>query len=75
MTLHILRAPTGPTRPLVQLRVYVEVFDALERTENGRQEQLCDPLVPGYTYWYLSAAPELLALAAARLEKAKGPRA
>jgi integrase len=25
-------------------------------------------LSPGYTYWYLSAAPELLALAAARLE-------
>jgi integrase len=31
-------------------------------------------LTPGYTYWYLSAAPELLALAAARLEKAKGVR-
>jgi integrase len=30
-------------------------------------------LTPGYTYWYLSAAPELLALAAARLEKAMGP--
>jgi integrase/recombinase XerD len=29
-------------------------------------------LTPGYTYWYLSAAPELLALAAARLEKRKG---
>jgi integrase len=29
-------------------------------------------LTPGYTYWYLSAAPELLQLAAARLEKAKG---
>lgn len=29
-------------------------------------------LTPGYTYWYLSAAPELLALAAARLQKAKG---
>jgi integrase/recombinase XerD len=29
-------------------------------------------LTPGYTYWYLSAAPELLALAAARLEKATG---
>jgi integrase/recombinase XerD len=28
-------------------------------------------LTPGYTYWYLSAAPGLLALAAARLEKAK----
>ena len=25
-------------------------------------------LEPGYTYWYLSASPELLALAAARLE-------
>jgi len=29
-------------------------------------------LAPSYTYWYLSAAPELLTLAAARLEKAKG---
>jgi integrase/recombinase XerD len=29
-------------------------------------------LTPGYTYWYLSAAPELLTLAAARLEKGKG---
>lgn len=29
-------------------------------------------LTPGYTYWYLSAAPELLQLAAARLDKAKG---
>lgn len=29
-------------------------------------------LTPGYTYWYLSAAPELLALAAARLEKRRG---
>lgn len=29
-------------------------------------------LTPDYTYWYLSAAPELLALAAHRLEKAKG---
>ena len=27
---------------------------------------------PGYTYWYLSAAPELLALAADRLETAAG---
>lgn len=26
-------------------------------------------VTPGYTYWYLSAAPELLALAAARLER------
>jgi integrase len=26
-------------------------------------------LTPGHTYWYLSAAPELLELAGARLEK------
>lgn len=32
-------------------------------------------LTPGYTYWYLSAAPELLALAASRLEKADRGRA
>lgn len=31
-------------------------------------------LTPGYTYWYLSAAPELLGLAAERLEKAKESR-
>ena len=30
-------------------------------------------LSPGYTYWYLSAAPELLGLAAARLEKRSRP--
>ena len=31
-------------------------------------------LSPGYTYWYLSAAPELLALAADRLEPAEASR-
>ena len=28
---------------------------------------------PAHTYWYLSAAPELLALAAARLQACTGP--
>ena len=32
-------------------------------------------LSPGYTYWYLSAAPELLALAAHRLENTDRGRA
>lgn len=32
-------------------------------------------LTPTYTYWYLSASPELLALAAARLDKAERGRA
>ncbi len=31
-------------------------------------------LSPGYTYWYLSAAPELLALAAGRVEAAEASR-
>jgi hypothetical protein len=42
----------------------------LERPQDGGQEQLCDPLVPKSTYWYLQAVPELLALAAGRLEQA-----
>jgi len=41
----------------------------LERTQHRRQEQLCVPLVPAYTYWYLQATPELLGLAAERLER------
>ena len=31
-------------------------------------------VVPANTYWYLSAAPELFALAASRLEAAGGQR-
>ena len=46
----------------------IEALYTLERAEHRRQKQLCVPLVPGNTYWYLSAAPELLGLAAARLE-------
>jgi hypothetical protein len=46
-----------------------------ERAQDNRQEQLCDPLVPSGTYWYLSAAPELMELAAARLDGSiGGPR-
>jgi hypothetical protein len=32
-------------------------------------------LTPAYTYWYLSAAPELLTLAAGRLENTERRRA
>jgi len=46
----------------------------LERAEPHRQEQLCVPLVPANTYWYLSAVPELLALAAERREQGWGVR-
>jgi hypothetical protein len=42
-----------------------------ERAQDNRQEQLCDPLVPANTFWYLSAVPELLALAAARRDQAR----
>jgi hypothetical protein len=40
----------------------------------SRMNLLAETHRPGYTYWYLSGAPELLALAAARLEKCRGLR-
>jgi hypothetical protein len=62
-----------PAPASIRLTEVIETLDTIEWPEYGRQEQLCDPLVPGHTYWYLSAAPELLALAAGRLEK-RAPR-
>ena len=56
----------------IRLTEVVEALDGLKRPEHSGQEQLCDPLVPRSTYWYLSAAPELLALAAGRLEAVIG---
>lgn len=52
----------------------IEPIDVLERAELHRQEQLCVPLVPAATYWYLSAVPELLSLAAERRDRIKGVR-
>ena len=48
----------------------VKALDPLERAEHGRHEQLCVPLVPKSTYYYLSAVPELLELIAERLDAA-----
>jgi hypothetical protein len=61
----LLRAP--PT--LIRLTEAVEALDGLKWPEHSGQEQLCDPLVPAGTYWYLSAVPELMQLAADRLEQ------
>ena len=52
----------------VQLRVDVEAVNPLERAQDGGQKQFCVPLVPADTYWYLSASPELMTLAAERLD-------
>lgn len=52
----------------------IEPIDVFEGAELHRQEQLCVPLVPANTYWYLSAVPELFALAVERLEQSKGER-
>jgi len=57
---------------LIRLTEIVEALDRLKWPEHSRQEQLCDPLVPKNTYWYLSATPELMQLAAARLEQRFG---
>jgi hypothetical protein len=59
-----LRAP--PTS--IRLTEVIETLYRLERPEHSSQEQFCDPLVPSDTYWYLTATPELLQQAAARLE-------
>jgi hypothetical protein len=61
--------------PGVQLRNAIQAIHPLERTERHRQEQLCVPLVPANTYWYLQATPELLALVAKRLDGVLGGRA
>lgn len=62
-------SPRRSTRASIQVSVEVEALNPLERTEHRGQEQLCVPLVPASTYWYLSAKPELLASAAERLER------
>ncbi len=59
-------SPSRSTRASIQVSVEVEALDPLEGTEHRGQEQLCVPLVPASTYWYLSASPPLLAAAARR---------
>ena len=68
-------SPTRSTRASIQVSVEVEALDPLERTEHRSQEQLCVPLVPANTYWYLTAAPELLSLVVVRLEASFGESA
>jgi len=45
----------------------IEPIHVLEWAELRRQEQLCVPLVPLNTYWYLTASPELMALVSDRM--------
>ena len=67
-SLGISEVLAGSTRTRMQPSYAIKTVHRRERAEDNRQEQLCVPLVPSSTYWYLSAAPELLGLAAARLE-------
>jgi hypothetical protein len=69
ITTHISSVLLRASPTLIRLTEAVEALDGLEWPEHNGQEQLCDPLVPACTYWYLSAAPELLALAAERRER------
>jgi len=70
--LGILTVRRAPTRAREQVLMDIETLDTLNRTQHRCQEQLCVPLVPANTYWYLSAVPELLALAADRVECLEG---
>ncbi len=66
-----LRLP-DPWRPSEQGTMYIESVDRFERAEHNGQEQLCVPLAPASTYWYLEAVPELLELVSRRLEQLPG---
>jgi hypothetical protein len=68
ITTHISSVLLRASPTLIRLTEAVEALDGLEWPEHNGQEQLCDPLVPGCTYWYLSASPELMALAGQRLD-------
>ena len=46
----------------------VQAVNVLERANLGGHKQLCVPLVPKHTYWYLSGVPELLELVAERID-------
>ena len=57
------RAPRTPK----QLTLEIQALNP-ERAQHRGQKQFCVPLVPMSTYWYLTATPELLSLAAQRLD-------
>jgi integrase len=76
-----IQAPTGQRAPrLHDLRHVLTVATMLDWYRDGRDVQARLPLLttwlghvdPKSTYWYLQAVPELLALAAGRLEAAGG---
>jgi len=71
-SLGISEVLAGSTRTRMQPSYAIKTVHRRERAEDNRQEQLCVPLVPSSTYWYLQAAPELLRLAADRLEATFG---
>ena len=78
-----IQAPPGRRRPrLHDLRHSFTVASLLDLYRDGGDVQARLPLLstwlghvdPKSTYWYLQAVPELLALAAGRLEQAYGER-
>ena len=73
-SLGISEVLAGSTRTRMQPSYAIKTVHRRERAEDNRQEQLCVPLVPAATFWYLLATPEMLALAAGRLETAARER-
>jgi hypothetical protein len=67
-SLGISEVLAGSTRTRMQPSYAIKTVHRRERAEDNRQEQLCVPLVPSSTHWYLEATPELLAFAVLRLE-------
>jgi integrase/recombinase XerD len=84
---HLLELTGIPSRPVPRPRMHDLRHSFAVRTllgwyRDGEDVQALLPRLstylghsePASTYWYLSAAPELMALAAERLEAAQGPR-
>jgi hypothetical protein len=71
-SLGISEVLAGSTGTRMQPSYAIKTVHRREWAEDNRQEQLCVPLVPASTYWYLQAAPELLALVARQVEPVFG---
>ena len=68
-SLGISEVLAGSTGTRMQPSYAIKTVHRREWAEDNRQEQLCVPLVPASTYWYLEAVPELLELISRRLEE------
>jgi len=69
-SLGISEVLAGSTGTRMQPSYAIKTVHRREWAEDNRQEQLCVPLVPLNTYWYLTASPELMSAVSDRIAAA-----